>query len=493
MKILNKIIIVIALVSLYSCEDAYDIDQVGLLESHNAIQSVDDVELNLLGVYDFLDNTTEIQFNGVYSDEFGIGNTNGGQNLDELGLVLTAASAKPETIWINNYLALAQANKMISSALTIIAEDASEQTRLDNALGQAYAIRAYLHLKLQTYFSADLTDDNALGVIALDFVPEPDEFLPRSSNLAVFTMIENDLNTAENLLTANSGVTFMNIDVVNAIRARMYTYRGDYTTAATYAAPLLASYPISGQATFTNMFLDTADGEVIFKLERTIGDNYDNQGTTGGGFAGSLFSFVDASATGGLFLEMGRSLFNKLLPSDVRYNVYVHPTSIVDPAYTTSPNYRESDVLAINKYAGSEGRPLMNDLKIFRSSEMLFILAEAAAENGNNLAGAATLLTQLRTARLNPVIPIVPPVYADAEEAFADILAERRLELAFEGHRWVDLKRLGVVANVTIDKDPLDCAITGGCTMPANDYRFVAPIPLRELDLNSSLSQNPNY
>jgi len=491
MKILNKLIIVIALVSLYSCEDAYDIDQVGLLEAGNAIQSVGDVELNLTGVYNYLDNTTEMQFNGVYSDEFGIGNTNGGQNLDELGLVLNAASAKPQTIWINNYIALAQVNKMLSAAAAVTAEDAAEQVRLNNALGQAYALRAYLHLKLQTYFSADLTNDSALGVIALDFVPDTDEFLPRSSNLAVFTLIESDLTTAESLLTTNAGVTFMNIDVVNAIRARMYAYRGDYTTAATYAAPLLASYPIANQATFTNMFLDTANGEVIFKLERTIGDSYDNQGTGGGGFAGSLFSFVDASHDGGLFLEMGRSLFNKLNTNDVRYNTYIHPTSVIDPTYTTSANYRETDILAINKFAGSEGRPLMNDLKIFRGSEMLFILAEAAAVNGNDLTGAATLIKQLRDARFGAAQAL--PVYANEQEAFADILAERRLELAFEGHRWVDLKRLGVVANVTIDKDPLDCAITGGCTMPATDHRFVAPIPLRELDINSELTQNPNY
>lgn len=490
MKKISKIILAISLVSLFSCEDAYDIKQVGLLEPDNAITNVDDVEANLIGVYGYLDNTTEIQFNATYTDELGIGDTNGGQNLDELSLVLTPASGPAYSIWSNAYVAIAQVNRLITAAAQVTAENAVEQARLDNALGQAYAMRAYLHLNLQTYFSPDMTDDNALGVMALDYVPDVEQYQARNTNLEVFTLIEDDLTLAENLIGSNTN-KFFNGDVVKAIYARMYAYRGLYTLAAPYASDLLAAYPTSNQTEFINMFTDAAEGDVIFKLDRTIGDSYDQQGTSGGGFAGSLFSFVSADVNGGLFLEMGRALFNKLNPSDIRYQSYVHPTSVINPAYATSVNYRESDVLAINKYAGSEGRPLMNDLKIFRGSEMLFILAEAAAVNGNNLPEAARLITDLQEARLGTTL--TDPVYADEQEAFEAILAERRLELAFEGHRWVDLKRLGFVANVSIDKDPRDCEITGGCTLPINDYRFTAPIPLTELDINGLLTQNPNY
>ena len=420
---------------------------------------------------------------------------NGGQNLDELGLVLTSASGKAFSMWANGYIALAQVNRLIESA-SLITPDAtdtaipSETQRYENALGQAYALRAYLHLKLQTYFSTDLTDDSALGVIALDRVPATDELLPRSSNLEVWTLVESDLNTAANLIN-NSSATFLNSDAVKAINARMYAYRGLYTQAVPFATDLLAAYPTTSQAAFTDMFTDDGQGDIIFELERTVGDSYDAQGTGGGGYAGSLFAFVSADVGGALFLEMGRSLFNKLSTSDVRYGTLVHPSSIIDPAYATSPNYRDSDVLAINKYAGSENQPLMNDLKIFRGAEMLFILAEANAVNGNNLIAAATLIKELRDARFGAAQAL--PAYANEQEAFADILAERRIELAFEGHRWVDLKRLGQVANVAIDKDPRDCEVTGGCTLPIGDFRFTAPIPLQELDINGQLSQNPNY
>ncbi len=491
MKTISKIILILFIASLHSCQDAIDINQVGLLTPDRAIQDVDDIDANLLGAYAYLDNTSQIQFNGTYTDELGIGNTNGGQNLDELALVLNAGSGKPASLWIGNYVAMAQVNRLIESA-NIITPEASELARYNNLLAQAYTMRAYLHLELQAYFSTDLTDDNALGVIALNYLPGIEDAIARNTNGEVFTLIESDLNLAESLFSGSgSGVTFFNTDVVNAIRARMYAYRGDYANAEIYATALLAAYPLADTATYPAMFTDTADGEVIFKLERTVGDRFQGQGTSGGGYVGSLYSFVSADVNGALFLEMGRALFNQLNPADVRYGVLVHPTSIIDPSYTTSSDYRNTDVLAINKYAATEGINLMADLKIFRSSEMLFIMAEAKANNATDLSGAAVLIKELRDARFGSAQPL--PTYANEQEAFADILAERRIELAFEGHRWVDLKRLGAVANVAIDKDPRDCEITGGCTLAINSYKFTMPIPVNELDLNAALVQNPGY
>ena len=490
MKNISKLIVVILIASLTSCEDAYQIEQVGLIEPENAILNIDDVEKNLNGVYSYLDNTTEIQFNGTYTDEFGIGNTNGGQNLDEMGLTLTSNSTKATSFWSNQYIAISQVNRLIAAAndLTI---DTNDQARYNQALGQAYAIRAYLHLKLQTYFTTDYTDDNALGVILLDFVPGLREYYPRNTNGEVFTFINEDLDRADALLDNTANPIFMNKNTTNAMRARMAAYRGDYTTAATNATAVLAAVPNIGASAFINMLSDDSNNGVIFKLERTVGDSYDGGSSTGGGTVGSLFAFTDSNATGGVFLEMGRALFNKLQPSDVRGFTYIDATSIIDGGYANNVDYRNSDVLVINKYPGSEGERLMNDLKIFRSSEMLLILAEADANNATDLLGAATKVKQLRDLRHNVAQPL--PVYANEQEAFADILAERRLELAFEGHRWIDLKRLGAVANVTIDKDPRDYEITGGSTLPIGDYRFTAPIPLREMDLNNLLIQNPNY
>jgi hypothetical protein len=58
-----------------------------------------------------------------------------------------------------------------------------------------------------------------------------------------------------------------------------------------------------------------------------------------------------------------------------------------------------------------------------------------------------------------------------------DILDERFLELAFEGHELHDRKRLGLnVGSIAWNADQL-----------------VYPIPLREINANPALTQNPGY
>ena len=59
----------------------------------------------------------------------------------------------------------------------------------------------------------------------------------------------------------------------------------------------------------------------------------------------------------------------------------------------------------------------------------------------------------------------------------------------------LDLKRLGVKAGVTIDRDPADCSIFNACSIPNTDYRFTMPIPGFEIGANAAIKsqQNPGY
>jgi len=473
---------------LASCENAIDIEQPGRLGASQTFETVDDLELGVLGVYDQFDYTPAIQFNSVFTDQVSIGFDNGGQGLGdgEYGFRLNPGSDFPTAQWINYYDALNAASRVIEASPDIEIDE-GEQDAYDNALGQAYALRAWAHFELLTYFSPDLTDNSAQGVILLDFVPTTDQSLPRSSNADIFASIESDLSEAASLLTEDSNPTFVSQDFVKALRARMAAYRGDYTTADQHAADLLADYPLADRTQYAGIFTDTDNTEVIFKLERAPGDNYDGQGSTGsgfaGGWAGANFAFVNATIDGSPYYEMSNSLFDILDPADVRYDVLLHPTSDLG-----------NNILVIGKYEGSQGQPLMNDLKIFRASEMLLIRAEAAADAGS-LVAAAAFVDQLRDARFGA--DQAAPVYANQQEAFADILNERRMELAYEGFRWVDLRRLGARAGLSaMQRASEDCAVNGQCNLAIDDYRFnSAPIPLVELDANSTISsqQNPGY
>ncbi len=498
MKIFNRVYLLGILALLVGCNDAIDIKQPGRLDADAAFENVADLEAGLFGVYRTIDTSPEIAFSSVFTDELSIGFDSGGQGLDDYAFVLNAGSVAPANFWTRGYRVINAATRLIEAS-KVITPEAGEVAQYNSIVGQAHAIRAFAHFELQSYFSTDYTDDSALGVIAVDFIPSIDQNLLRNTNGEVFALITSDLDSAASLMDNSFDPTFAGKDFVTALRARMAAYRGNYSQAGTLAQQLLTKYPLATRAQYEGVFADVDNAEVIFKLERTDGDNYDGQGATGspaaGGWAGARFAFVTATLDGSPYFEMGRSLFNLLDPADIRYDVNVAPSSVIDPDYATSPNPVESDILVIQKYAGSEGVPLMNDLKIFRSSEMLFILAEARADAGN-INGAnstASLIKQLRDARFGTPQPL--PVYANQTEAFGAILDERRIELAFEGHRYKDLKRLGVRANRGVSKDPVDCAINGACTLAADDFRFTMPLPIVEFNANPGLrdQQNPGY
>jgi hypothetical protein len=189
----------------------------------------------------------------------------------------------------------------------------------------------------------------------------------------------------------------------------------------------------------------------------------------------------------------GLTIAAKANYGDVRYTTNIHPTSIVDYNYQTSTDFRNTDKLCFRKYPGTTTNGLLvNDIKICRLSEMFLIKAEALAATGD-LTGAATAVNAVRNARSNRIL--TTPVYANATEAYKDVLKERRLEFIAEGFRFVDLKRLGALANEGILRDPQDCAVNGACSLSVTDYRFALPIPTIESNANGAIlaTQNPGY
>jgi len=119
-----------------------------------------------------------------------------------------------------------------------------------------------------------------------------------------------------------------------------------------------------------------------------------------------------------------------------------------------------------------------------RLADILLLKAEALNENGD-LAGAASLVNQIRTRA-----KLTNTTAASQADMRLAIEKERRLELAFEGCRWYDLKRTGraiaVINNATG---------VGGVSLGYNltQNRLLWPIPQAEMDKNAKLVQNLGY
>lgn len=544
-----KVLFVLVLMAVFSsCEDAYNIVQAGEFNESATFKSVADMQLYLNEVYDNGSDSDEIGFTTVITDEVGFGSQNAGQDRDLYGFILNSNEPAADAIWINQYTLINRCNRLLRGA-ALITPDPSVGDQVDqynSIIAQARALRAYGHMQLLTYFSTDLKDDNALGVIAIDRVPGIFEKLPRNTNGEVFALIESDLQFAyDNVVDKVAGATntdplhyaatgkpwtYISKNYINAFRARMYAYRGNYTLAKQYADAAITTAAGSGTTlasasalpynagnfynatTTTNpyrkMWADLAQGELIFSFDKSSGKEA----------IASTFYFNRTNLTGGPFHDMNRNLYNLLdsaagnplatgTPGDIRALAFIDPTSKIDqqgpvlvgtagtaPFYDTDPNYQANDVPLIDKYPGKAGLDLINDLKIFRLSEMYFIKAEALVSEGD-LAGAAAIIKTIRDVR-NRLAPQPLPVYANATAAWADILKERRIELCYEGHRYIDLKRLGALAGgLTIDRYTRDCETVQTCSIPLTDYRFTVPIPINEINTNPNIraQQNPGY
>jgi hypothetical protein len=117
-------------------------------------------------------------------------------------------------------------------------------------------------------------------------------------------------------------------------------------------------------------------------------------------------------------------------------------------------------------------------------------LSECLVKQGKNTE-ALPYINQVRT-RAG-----IPPL---SSCTLKDVSDEMRHELAYENHRWSDLKRTGLVKEVMTahgqrikELHPwVKATNNDGCYI-IDDFRMIYAIPTREIDINNLLEQNPGY
>ena len=489
MKKIFNICLLALFVSFTSCEDATDIIQEGELSEEAAYRSVDDLQSGLNGVYasyapDAASNGVGNSFllNAVITDNIKKGIQNNNQGSEVYNFIVNTNTGFPNSIWNSRYATINRANRVLRNIDRVL-ENASESdiSRADHIKGQLIALRALAHFELMQYFVVDYKDADSPGVIIMDFVPPLGEVFQRNTVGECFEFILNDLNDAQALINPSATDNFyITQDAVQFIKARVLLFQGnasDYASIEAIANLILGGHPIitdfEGYAAFwADSNLATVD-EDVFTLFRGVNDNK---------IAG-LFYANETNITGSPFFEMSNELYDLYAADDIRKQVFIDNSSILTG---------DNRVLLIDKYPGSSSGLLSNNVKLFRSSEMLLIKAEVQARQGN-LAGAAQTVRALRDARIAGT-PALPDYSAGLNVALADIMLERRKELCYEGHRYLDIKRIGAEINVGISRDPSDCgSFNAPCDLSPTSYLFTMPIPNSELNANNTIQQNPNY
>jgi len=145
---------------------------------------------------------------------------------------------------------------------------------------------------------------------------------------------------------------------------------------------------------------------------------------------------------------------------------------------------------------------------VIRFADVLLMAAECEAELGN-LSAAADLVNQVRArAQTSILMNGAQPAanynigqyssFSSKEMAVSAVRMERKLELSGEGHRFYDLVRWGIAADVLnaylAHEDALLTSPFVGASFTANTNEYL-PIPQNEIDLIGAdiLKQNPGY
>lgn len=375
-----------------------------------------------------------------------------------------------------------EANLLISG----IADGVLDQATLDQYRGEAHAIRAFVnHRMAATYGYEPNTPDAAnwnLSIVlrikaTLDITDA--EPLPRSTIEETYALIKSDLTTAKTLLSGrNADNGYVTEAFVEGLLARVHLYASEYSQAVSAAEAAISKSGrslVDTEAGVATMFKGK-NPEALFELvvdpntEAIAGSNTNN-----GPVAYTSDQWVAQIPTNQLVSKYGAG--------DWRVAGW-HNDCIAQQTVGATANgceTRNDLAVSITKFNGWKGN-LAQDLTYMRVAEMYLILAEAAAKNANDPSAGLPYLQELRDARGAGDVPASATANMTAFEDF--LLDERARELAIEGHRFFDLKRLG--------RD-IPSGLDGSIKFRKDSYRRLAPYPLTSQNVNPLLVQNPGY
>lgn len=451
-----------------SCKEFLDIEPIDSLTPEKALETYQEYNAALLSAYNTL--TTAGYYGGdfialadITADNIKYGPNVVGfyQTLYELNY--TANNAEFLNLFRQPYQAIYRANNIMellpSSKLTEVEKN---QIR-----GECLMIRALAHHDLVRIFAGryDATPDAShLGVTIKTTTSLSS--LPRNTVKEVYNQIMADINEAlpilpttfRTIISPGEPIHFTR-NAANALKARVALYMRDWATAEAAATASITSGPsLSTGSTYTNMWRKPeAYGEVIFKLKMAagvaavLGTNFWNA-------VGNVARYIPVN-----------DLVDSYDASDIRLSAFYRP----------HPNV--SNIFVPLKYEGDPGNTGLVDVKIFRTSEMYLIRAEARLKKGTpDEIGSLADINAVRSARGIATISV------SGSGLITALRDEKRKEFFLEGHRWFDIAREGLSVN------RFDFNSNVG-VLNAGNFRFVFPVPQNELLANALMVQNPGY
>lgn len=454
---------------LQGCDKDLDLKPTDSITGDIAFTAVADLESGLVGAYAALGNN-DINLSNYLSDEsyYPIEN-NTGRGAIQYRWEYDSSDGTLANNFVNLYATINRVNQVLIAFDRVQATSATETATKNKVKGELLALRAYAHFQLLKSYASGYNGTD-LGIAYIDEKTAGVFIKPSRLSVAEsFARIEADLTTAKGLIpTSFTDNTRITNKGVAAIQARVYLYEQKWDLAIAATTEVINAIPLATIAQFPNIWTDAGNNEVVWKLKRVSGDAR----------IGDLFASTANAVEFAASPKIIAALTATTPLVDVRFANYLKIT----PGRGTNktPN------LISKYYGGNSATRNLADIKLFRTSEMYLIRAEAYAEKENYLLAVGDVNT-LRRNRITGYVDLA--TYADKPSAVADVYLERFRELAWEGHRYFDLRRRGLA----IDRLPLapDDNSGGAVNLTSAKKQYFMPISTAEILANPNYTQNP--
>lgn len=464
---------------LTACSDFLDLQPTFQVSEDSFYKTADDFETALIGNYAGLQDLHDASL--LYIGELTTDNaeirwtspTVAEVESDEVSF--TPANGFLNALWSTCFSTVSRSNNVLVRI---------DQVDLDESLyrqfkGEALFLRAYSYFYLVRIFGD-------VPIVEVSF-RSPNEIMSfdmsRKPASEIYDLIIQDLTEAADLLEGVEGLgkSRASTGAANTLLGKVYLTLEQFDMAESILKEVIDSNTYALDPDYGKLFTNDNDElpESIFEIKYMSG-NVGEGNSFSSIFTPARFDmaiFPNNMQGSGRILPT-TDMANAYEPGDLR-----RALSIGDSVLLVTDEY-EREIYGLKFVDFTNG--IVGDGGInftaLRYADILLMYAEAMNENGKTEEAHAYINQVRNRAGLPDLGGLSQPKFALALER------ERRVEFFLEGHRWFDLVRTGraqVALNQYFQEQGLNFSVA--------DHELIMPIPLREIDIDPNLEQNPGY
>ncbi len=385
--------------------------------------------------------------------------TDEGSKADFHRYIVNANNVEVEDYYASMYEIIFRSNVVMSFI------DVADPENVDQYTGEARFMRAYAYFNLIRLFGD-------VPLITENINPGDDAAFIRVDTDIIYDQIVSDLTEAVSFLADGGAKSRASKGAAQALLAKVYLSMPspNYSQAQSLCESVMASMEYSLLSNFNDIFYNELNDELIFVVEFLPANADESQSFS------SEFNFLT-----------GRQDGLNIPEANLRNALTLNGGNRTETSFIMSTNGEFEcakyfpDGFGPEDDYGPNSRNAGNDWIVMRYADVLLMHAEAI------LAGAPSTTASNALESVNMVRSRAEVDDITGTLTAQDLLLERRVELAFENHRFFDLQRFGSLSSVI-------AAYAAEEGFDFNVNQLTLPIPAREINLSRGLmSQNPGY